>query len=42
VHFSPKRFPMSWTWLTGKISKEEMQHEHGAEYERMKNEGGKE
>ena len=35
VHFNPSKFPMSWTWLTGKISKEEMLHEHPLEYEKM-------
>lgn len=35
VHFSPDHFPMSWTWLTGKISKEKMIHHHPLEYERI-------
>lgn len=35
VHFNPRKFPMSMTWLTGKISKEEMIHEHPVEYDRL-------
>lgn len=35
VHFSPRRFPMSWTWLNGRISREEMIHEHPLEYEQI-------
>lgn len=35
VHFNPDRFPMSWTWLTGKISEEEMKKHHPIEYERI-------
>lgn len=47
VHFNPDNFPMSWTWLTGKISKEKMLHHHPLEYEKImaerqkvKNNGG--
>lgn len=40
VHFHPGRFPMSWTWLTGKISREEMLEDHAAEYERIEAEEG--
>jgi len=35
AHLKPSIFPMSWTWLNGKISLEMMKHEHGAEFERM-------
>jgi len=32
-HLKWGKFPMSWTWITGKISTEEMKHEHPLEYE---------
>ncbi len=32
VHFNPHKFPMSKTWITGRISKEEMIEEHALEY----------
>lgn len=35
VHFNPDHFPMSWTWLNGKISKEDMIHHHPREYEQI-------
>jgi cytochrome b subunit of formate dehydrogenase len=35
AHLKPSIFPMSWTWLTGKISLEQMKHEHQAEYEQL-------
>ncbi|MGB9586680.1 MAG: formate dehydrogenase subunit gamma [Armatimonadota bacterium] len=35
VHFNPRRFPGSLTWLTGKISEEEMMHDHPLEYEEV-------
>jgi formate dehydrogenase subunit gamma len=35
VHFNPDKFPMNRTWLTGKITKEEMMHEHALEYEEL-------
>ena len=35
VHFSPDQFPMSWTWLNGKISREKMIHHHPLEYEQI-------
>ena len=35
VHFNPDNFPMSWTWLTGKISKTKMIHHHPEEYEEL-------
>ncbi len=35
VHFSPDHFPMNWTWLNGKISREKMIHHHPLEYEQI-------
>jgi cytochrome b subunit of formate dehydrogenase len=35
AHLNPDNFPMSWTWLTGKISKEKMIHHHPLEYEKI-------
>jgi hypothetical protein len=35
VHFNPDKFPMNRTWLTGRITKEEMLHEHPLEYEEL-------
>lgn len=35
VIFNPDVYPMNWTWLTGKISEEMMQHEHPRELERL-------
>lgn len=32
VHLNPSRFPMSWTWWTGKISHTEMLNDHPLEY----------
>jgi len=34
VHLNPRCFPMNWVWLTGMITREEMQKEHPLEYER--------
>lgn len=39
VHFSPEKFPMSLTWLHGKISRHEMKKYHPEELEEL--EGGK-
>lgn len=36
VIFNPDVYPMSFAWLTGKITEEEMEHEHPLELERMK------
>jgi len=33
AHLKPSIFPMSWTWLNGKISLAMMKHEHEAEFE---------
>lgn len=35
VHLSPRVFPMSKIWLTGKISKEELREEHPEEYREL-------
>ena len=35
VHYSPDKFPMSWVWLTGRISEHDIQREHPVEYERL-------
>ncbi len=35
VHYNPDKFPMSWVWWHGKISEEEIKHEHPLEYERL-------
>ena len=35
VHMNPSIFPMSRVWLTGKISRHELQENHPLEYERM-------
>jgi cytochrome b subunit of formate dehydrogenase len=32
-HLKPEVFPMSWVWVTGKISTEELRHKHALEYE---------
>ncbi|UCG78962.1 MAG: cytochrome b/b6 domain-containing protein [Nitrospirota bacterium] len=32
-HLKPEVFPMSWVWITGKISTEELKHKHPLEYE---------
>jgi formate dehydrogenase subunit gamma len=37
VHLCPARFPMSWVWLDGTMSAEEMHHEHPALYEQIRN-----
>jgi formate dehydrogenase subunit gamma len=35
THLRPTIFPMSWVWLTGRISAEALYEEHRAEYERL-------
>jgi cytochrome b subunit of formate dehydrogenase len=35
VHLNPDHFPMSKTWLTGRIAREEMVEHHPLEYEQM-------
>jgi formate dehydrogenase subunit gamma len=36
VHYNPDKFPMSWVWLTGRISEVEIRQEHPLEYERLR------
>ena len=31
---NPDVYPMNWTWVTGRITDEQMRHEHAAEWER--------
>ena len=38
VIYRPDKYPMSLTWMNGKISEEEMKHHHPLEYEKLKNE----
>jgi cytochrome b subunit of formate dehydrogenase len=33
---NPDVYPMNWTWITGRISDEQLRHEHGAEWERLR------
>ena len=33
---NPDVYPMNWTWLTGRISDEELRHEHRAEWDRLR------
>ena len=36
AHLKPSIFPMSWTWLTGKMSLAHLKHEHGGQYDEVK------
>ncbi len=36
VHLKPSIFPMNWAWLSGRITVEDLKHEHPLEYERLK------
>ncbi len=36
VHLKPSIFPMNWAWLNGRITVENLKHEHPLEYERLK------
>ncbi len=38
VIFNPDAYPMNFTWLTGRITEEEMEHEHPLELQRLKRE----
>jgi cytochrome b subunit of formate dehydrogenase len=38
VHLKPSIFPMNWAWLNGRISLQDLKHEHPLEYERTKGE----
>lgn len=35
VHFNPHKFPMNKVWITGRMSEEEMRHEHPLELEEI-------
>jgi formate dehydrogenase gamma subunit len=35
VIFHPEEYPMSWTWLTGKMSEESVKHHHEGWYEEL-------
>ena len=35
VHFNPSRFPGTLLWWHGRISREEMLHDHALEYEKL-------
>jgi len=39
THMRPEKFPMDPVIFTGRLSEEEFQHDHPAEYERLKREG---
>ncbi|MBI2503017.1 MAG: cytochrome b/b6 domain-containing protein [Candidatus Latescibacteria bacterium] len=39
VHFNPHKFPMNKAWLTGRLSEEEMRHEHPLELEEIQGRG---
>ena len=38
VIFHPEKYPMSLTWMNGKITEEELKHHHPLEFEQMKRE----
>ncbi len=38
VMLNPDVYPMNFTWLTGRISEEQLRHEHRAEWERIQEE----
>ena len=40
VIFHPEEYPMSWTWLTGKISLDLVKHRHGRWYDKLTSPGG--
>lgn len=35
VHLRPQIFPMSWVFLTGRLTRHELEEEHGAEYDEL-------
>jgi hypothetical protein len=39
VHLKPGVFPMNWSWLTGRMTKEQYEEEHGYHVEQLKKEG---
>ncbi len=38
-HLRPEVFPMSWVWITGKISTKDLEHHHPMEFKRLFPEG---
>jgi len=36
VIFNPDTYPMNFTWITGKVTEEEMEHEHPLELAQIK------
>jgi formate dehydrogenase gamma subunit len=40
VIFHPEKFPMSLTWMNGRITEEEMKHHHPLEYEELAKKSG--
>jgi formate dehydrogenase gamma subunit len=40
VMIHPDFYPMSWTWLTGKMTEDTVKHHHGRWYEEMVDSGG--
>ncbi|HUL57665.1 MAG TPA: multiheme c-type cytochrome [Anaeromyxobacteraceae bacterium] len=36
VHLKPSIFPMNWAWLSGRITVDNLKHEHPLEYDRIK------
>ncbi|NIR42652.1 MAG: DUF4405 domain-containing protein [Gemmatimonadetes bacterium] len=40
VIFHPEEYPMSWTWLTGRMSESSVKRHHAGWYEEMKEGGG--
>ena len=37
VIYHPEKYPMSLTWMDGKVTEEELKHHHLLEYEELKN-----
>ncbi|HEY3216856.1 MAG TPA: cytochrome b/b6 domain-containing protein [Candidatus Eisenbacteria bacterium] len=33
--FNPDVYPMNWAWITGRVSEEQLRHEHAAEWARL-------
>ena len=42
AHLNPEKFPMNWSWLTGKISEEDQKKEHFLEWVKIQEEEEKE
>jgi formate dehydrogenase subunit gamma len=39
AHFNPSTFPMNWVWITGKMTREEMEREHPLELAALEEKG---